>query len=59
MKKEERPGFHAIRALGGHLYLLAGFEDEYVNQLYGHTTQEMSDEYTDQHLEWTEVNADL
>lgn len=59
MSKEQRPGFHTIRGLGGHLYLKAGFSDEYVKQLYGHTTQEMSDEYTDQHVEWTDVRADL
>lgn len=57
--REQRPGFHTIRGLGGHLYLEAGFSDEYVNHLFGHTTQKMSDEYTDQHVKWTDVRAEL
>ncbi|MFG1498060.1 tyrosine-type recombinase/integrase [Saccharospirillum sp. HFRX-1] len=59
MPREQRPGFHTIRGLGGHLYLEAGFDNEYVNHLFGHTQQTMSNEYTNQHVSWTEVRADL
>lgn len=59
MPKEERPTFHEIRGLGGKLYLDAGYSDDYVNKLMGHTSQKMTDSYTDQHQEWTECRADL
>lgn len=59
MDKRERPTFHEIRGLGGKLYLDAGYSDDYVNKLMGHTTQKMTDHYTDPHQEWTEVRADL
>jgi integrase len=55
----QRPTFHEIRALGGSLYLEQGFSKEYVNLLMGHTSQKMTDEYTDQHQNWTECMADL
>lgn len=59
MPKEEKPTFHEIRGLGGKLYLDAGYSDDYVNKLMGHTSQKMTDSYTDQHQEWTECRADL
>ena len=55
----QRPTFHEIRALGGALYLEQGFSKEYVNLLMGHTSQKMTDEYTDQHQNWTECKAEL
>ncbi|MCA6058302.1 phage integrase Arm DNA-binding domain-containing protein [Thalassolituus sp. ST750PaO-4] len=59
MEPEERPTFHEIRALGGALYLRQGFSKEYVNLLMGHTTQKMTDDYTDRHQQWTECAAEL
>jgi enterobacteria phage integrase len=59
MNTEERPTFHEIRGLGGAEYLRQGFSKEYVNLLMGHTTQRMTDDYTGQHINWTECNADL
>lgn len=59
MPKAERPTFHEIRALGGALYLENGYSKEYVNLLMGHTKMEMTDHYTDRHIEWTDCRADL
>lgn len=60
MDKRERPTFHEIRGLGGNkLYLDAGYSDDFVNKLMGHTTQKMTDNYTDPHQQWTDVRADL
>ncbi|WP_028304435.1 tyrosine-type recombinase/integrase [Oceanospirillum maris] len=56
---EERPTFHEIRALGGHLYLQAGFDPEYVQTLMGHSTGKMTAHYTDRHEDWTECRADF
>ena len=59
MDKDERPTFHEIRGLGGSLYLDAGYSEEFVNLLMGHTSMRMTKGYTDQHQEWTECRADL
>lgn len=59
MPTAQRPTFHEIRALGGALYLEQSFSKEYVNLLMGHTSQKMTDEYTDQHQNWTECKAEL
>lgn len=59
MPSTQRPTFHEIRALGGAQYLEQGFSKEYVNLLMGHTSQKMTDEYTDQHQNWTECSAKL
>lgn len=57
---EQRPTFHEIRALGGHLYLQAGFTEDYVQTLMGHSTAKMTAHYTDRHgPEWTECQAEL
>lgn len=56
---EQRPTFHEIRALGGHLYLEAGFSREYVQTLMGHSTGKMTAHYTDRHEEWTSCDASL
>jgi integrase len=55
----QRPTIHEIRALGGHLYLEAGFSDEYVQTLMGHSTLKMTHHYTDRHIEWTVCEAAL
>ncbi|SEG22044.1 phage integrase Arm DNA-binding domain-containing protein [Marinobacterium lutimaris] len=55
----KRPTVHEIRALGGHLYLEAGFSEEYVQTLMGHSTAAMTADYTDRHLEWTTCGAGL
>lgn len=59
MPEPERPTFHGIRGLGGHLYEEAGYDKGYIQRLMGHTKQKMTDAYTDQHIEWTECSADL
>lgn len=59
IRQEERPTFHEIRGLGGKQYLDQGFSREYVNLLMGHTTQRMTDSYTEQHINWTECAAEL
>jgi integrase len=59
MPAQQRPTFHEIRALGGALYLEQGFSKEYVNLLMGHTSQKMTDDYTDRHQQWTSCAADL
>jgi len=59
MPAAQRPTFYEICDLGGFLYLEQGFSKEYVNLLMGHTSQKMTDEYTDQHQNWTECEASL
>ncbi len=57
--KGEAPTYHELRGLGGALYKRQGYTDEYVNLLMGHTTQRMTDSYTDQHDNWTQCAAEL
>lgn len=60
LKPEERPTFHEIRSLGGHLYLEAGFTKEYVQSLMAHSTEKMTAHYTDQHEpEWVKLEDSL
>lgn len=59
LPSNQRPSFHEIRALGGHLYLEQGYGDDYVQKLMGHTTAAMTSHYTDRHEEWTECSAEL
>ena len=54
---EKRPTFHEIRSLGGHLYLEQGYSKQFVNQLMGHTTIGMTEEYTDRHKRWQQVGG--
>ncbi|QEW06322.1 tyrosine-type recombinase/integrase [Nitrincola iocasae] len=55
----QRPTIHEVRALGGHLYFEAGFPDEYVQTLMGHSTLKMTHHYTDRHIKWTVCEAAL
>ena len=55
----ERPTFHEIRGLGGAEYLRQGYNIEYVNLLMGHTSQKMTNDYTGQHINWTDCSAEL
>jgi integrase len=58
LKPEQRPTFHEIRSLGGHLYLHAGFTEEYVQTLMAHSTAKMTAHYTDRHEpEWVTING--
>ncbi len=57
--KGEAPTYHEIRVLGGAMYLRQGYSKEYVNLLMGHTTQRMTDQYTDQQDNWTKCAAEL
>ena len=59
LDNQEKPTFHEIRALGGHLYLQQGYSKEYVNALMGHTTMAMTEDYTDRHQRWQAVHAEL
>jgi len=57
LPKKKRPTFHEIRSLGGHLYLDQGYSKEFVNLLMGHTTMEMTEDYTDRHKRWQQVGG--
>ena len=59
LPSNQKPSFHEIRALGGHLYLEQGFSEEYVQRLMGHTTLAMTSHYTDRHEQWTNCSAEL
>jgi hypothetical protein len=56
---KQKPTFHGISALGGAMFLEAGFSNEYVNLLMGYTTMKMTDHYTEQHIDWTDCAVDL
>ncbi|WP_233081662.1 tyrosine-type recombinase/integrase, partial [Rheinheimera soli] len=60
LKPEQRPTFHEIRALGGHLYLQAGFTADYVQTLMAHSTAKMTAHYTERHeLRWTACDGTI
>lgn len=48
---EQRPTFHEIRALGGELYRQAGWANEAIQRLLGHSTEKMTKHYLDKHME--------
>lgn len=58
MPSEQRPTFHEIRALGGHLYEQAGVDPQI---LFGHTDKAMTERYLEGHKGpvWTETEANL
>jgi len=57
MAAKELPSFHEIRALGAKLYRDAGINPQ---NLLGHTTEKMTQEYLQRHeLQWVEVTAGL
>lgn len=58
MPPEQRPTFHEIRALGGHLYKQAGVDPQV---LFGHTDKAMTERYLEGHKGpgWTETEANL
>ncbi|VAW64475.1 Integrase [hydrothermal vent metagenome] len=45
----ERPSFHEIRSLGAELYRKAGWAEEAIQQLLGHTNAKMTQVYLDRH----------
>lgn len=56
----EKPTLHELRSLGAHLYREAGYSEEYIQALLGHTDAAMTQHYLDGHKEkWDEVSADL
>ena len=57
--KERRPTFHEIRSLGGSLYKEAGWSTKQVQELMGHTSEDMTETYLNGHEQWTEVEACL
>ncbi|MCX4025208.1 tyrosine-type recombinase/integrase [Endozoicomonas sp. SM1973] len=58
--QQQRPTFHEIRALGGHLYEQHGRTKAEVRSLMGHTTDKMTEHYLQGHVErWTMVDADF
>jgi len=60
LKSKEKPTFHEIRALGGDLYLQAGYSKDYVSSLYAHTTLRTTDIYLKGHrVKWSECEANL
>lgn len=46
---ETRPTFHDIRALGSWIYLEAGYSQEYIQALTGHSTRKMLEDYQKGH----------
>ena len=59
MAKDRRPTFHEIRSLGGSLYKKAGWTTNQVQELMGHTSEDMTEDYLDGHEHWTYVEANL
>lgn len=56
----ERPTLHEFRSLGAHLYREAGYPEEYIQALLGHSDTKMTTHYLDGHkVEYDEVSADL
>ncbi|PKY11812.1 hypothetical protein B1757_02290 [Acidithiobacillus marinus] len=49
--QEKRPTFHEIRALGADLYRQAGWPDDSIQKLLGHTSEKMTKHYLDKHQE--------
>ena len=49
-EKPARPTFHELRALGIHLYREAGYSDEYIAALSGHSEKRMVDHYDADHV---------
>ena len=49
LRPEERPTFHELRALGMHRYKEAGFDQEYITALSGHSTEAMYQRYLRDH----------
>lgn len=57
---EARPSFHEIRALGGDMYLEAGWTKEEVQALMGHSSAKMTEHYLAGHrIRWVEAKAGL
>lgn len=56
----DMPTLHELRSFGAHLYQEAGYPDEYIQALLGHSDMKMTTHYLDGHKEeWAEVSADL
>ncbi len=51
LRQEQRPSFHEIRALGAELYRQAGWADDAIQRLLGHSTEKMTKHYLDKHQE--------
>ena len=51
LKPEQQTTFHEIRALGGELYRHAGWSDNSIQRLLGHSTEKMIRHYLDKHME--------
>lgn len=47
----KRPTFHEIRGLGADLYRQAGWSEEAIQRLLGHSTEKMTKQYLDKHKE--------
>ena len=60
LPSEERPSFHEIRSLGGHLYeQQPNVDRNFVQRLMGHTHEKMTAHYVERHDLWTECEATL
>lgn len=57
LEPEQRPGFHALRALGIFMYVQAGFDEQYIMALSGHATEKMHHQYKDGHEQQKPVAA--
>lgn len=60
MSSKEKPSFHEIRALGSQLYEKAGYDQDYIQALMGHSSVKMTEHYQDGHeVKYVKVKAEL
>lgn len=56
----QRPSFHEVRALGADLYREAGWPEDAIQRLLGHSSKKMTDTYLDRHRErWVDADCGL
>lgn len=57
---KQRPSFHEVRALGADQYRVAGWPEESIQRLLGHSSKRMTELYLDRHQErWVDAEAGL
>ncbi|RFA24275.1 hypothetical protein CAI21_22340 [Alkalilimnicola ehrlichii] len=55
---KQRPTFHEIRSLGGHLYREQGWTEEEIQAIYSHTTEKMTGHYLEGHgIQWVDARG--
>jgi enterobacteria phage integrase len=54
----QRPTFHEIRSLGGHLYREQGWSEAEIQAIYSHTTEGMTEHYLEGHgVRWVDARG--